>query len=458
MINTTVVEFDLDIKKGAATSVSLLEGPKPRKSIFSGIWARKPINSESWKWALFERRKLEQVLRKFQKWTAKLKRLVTLTFTVHPRYNDPSSLARLVKSEDASRLGLAPHARIRQLTIQPSEDKTVFDLGACELETKELQPSGITAARLRSPTHAQAVSEDALVEFKEYSQSDDSPSAETEGMVHQLASLLASAGDNKLQTLGFRGYIRQKAAKRYAFIFNFPEGSRLEKPASLYSLLSAESSTKRLSLPQRFRVAQTMAQSIGAFHGDGWVHKSFRSESIMFFRKVDDSQQESYNQPYLVDFEFSRPESAGTQYTFDDVLERKLYRHPDRQGPPTVKFSKIHDVYALGVVLLEIGLWQTVISLYRDATLRLKQGVVMSPRGIQNVLIEIARRRLPHHMGPAYLDAVVVCLSGKFGDATSAEFPMVFQDRVVAQIDIKRLQSWREQVCYNQIPNSSKAA
>ena len=39
----------------------------------------------------------------------------------------------------------------------------------------------------------------------------------------------------------------------------------------------------------------------------------------------------------------------------DDCLSRNVYRHPHRQQSPTEVFNKIHDIYALGVVLLEIG-------------------------------------------------------------------------------------------------------
>lgn len=55
-------------------------------------------------------------------------------------------------------------------------------------------------------------------------------------------------------------------------------------------------------------------------------------------------------------FEFSRPEAYFSHGLADVCLARDVYRHPDRQRRPTQVFSKIHDIYALGVVLLEIGL------------------------------------------------------------------------------------------------------
>jgi hypothetical protein len=35
---------------------------------------------------------------------------------------------------------------------------------------------------------------------------------------------------------------------------------------------------------------------------------------------------------------------------------RDVYRHPERQGRPQKLFKKVHDIYALGVVMLEIGM------------------------------------------------------------------------------------------------------
>jgi hypothetical protein len=41
-------------------------------------------------------------------------------------------------------------------------------------------------------------------------------------------------------------------------------------------------------------------------------------------------------------------------------VSNDIYRHPNRWGEPTSRFEKLHDVYYLSVMLLEIGLWQVV--------------------------------------------------------------------------------------------------
>ncbi|KAK3494387.1 uncharacterized protein B0T23DRAFT_427405 [Neurospora hispaniola] len=46
----------------------------------------------------------------------------------------------------------------------------------------------------------------------------------------------------------------------------------------------------------------------------------------------------------------------------DISWERNVYRHPSRQGfDPAEKYRMQHDIYSLGVCLLEIGLWESFV-------------------------------------------------------------------------------------------------
>ena len=139
------------------------------------------------------------------------------------------------------------------------------------------------------------------------------------------------------------------------FLFGFPSGASQSEPVSFSDLIETKKSSDRLNLPDRFIVAQTIVKAVTAFHADGWVHKSKGIQSIKFFQNNGSLQRYS---PYLVDFEYSRPETTATNFTYDMDDQKNIYRHPDRQEPPSVRFSKMHGIYALGVVLLEIGLWR----------------------------------------------------------------------------------------------------
>ena len=63
-----------------------------------------------------------------------------------------------------------------------------------------------------------------------------------------------------------------------------------------------------------------------------------------------------FSEPWLHGFEYSRPELDFSAGFVDSCPSRDIYRHPERQGQPQKLFNKLHDIYALGVVLLEIGI------------------------------------------------------------------------------------------------------
>jgi hypothetical protein len=92
------------------------------------------------------------------------------------------------------------------------------------------------------------------------------------------------------------------------------------------------------------------------------VHESFRSENILFFPRLLKTQESTKSEdrldisrPWVMGFEFSRPEFDFSSGRPDKDVARNIYRHPERQKQPQRPFSKVHDIYSLGVVLLEIG-------------------------------------------------------------------------------------------------------
>ena len=70
---------------------------------------------------------------------------------------------------------------------------------------------------------------------------------------------------------------------------------------------------------------------------------------------MDTSEKLDLTQPWIFGFEFSRPENYFSAGFIDTCPDRDVYRHPERQGQPLTTFKKTHDIYALGIVLLEIG-------------------------------------------------------------------------------------------------------
>lgn len=129
---------------------------------------------------------------------------------------------------------------------------------------------------------------------------------------------------------------------------------------------------------------------------NGYTKHSFTKHGLLR-RK---SQQDLYEEPYLVDFAYSRSLPLQPAYTYDDDTERNLYRHPDRQGPPRATFTKIYDIYALGVVLLEIGLCWTVASIRDEAKGKLDpvSRAPFVPKNLMAAYTTLAASALPRSM------------------------------------------------------------
>jgi hypothetical protein len=134
----------------------------------------------------------------------------------------------------------------------------------------------------------------------------------------------------------------------------------------------------------------------------------------------------------VLGFSFSR-RSAVKASSFnpdiDDNWESEIYKHPDRQAKRTdtleglnelriqgdghgggapapgdiLRFEKMHDVYSLGVVLLEIGLWQDVGHLVEG----LEQA---KPEKRNEDLLSVAEELLPMSMGHRFTRIVRHCL------------------------------------------------
>lgn len=186
-------------------------------------------------------------------------------------------------------------------------------------------------------------------------------------------------------------------------------------PRTLRSCLEAQTSH---TLTARVEVACKLAKAVAHIHTLDFVHKSICPENLIGF-EADKSQLGAF---YLVGFEQVRSADGATYRHGDSDWEKNLYRHPSRQGLlPMQKYSMQHDVYSLGVCLLEIGLWETFV-LYDQRGrvkapnaallgLSLEKVAARKPSEIKNLLVELAIHKLPLVVGEIYAEVVVNCLT-----------------------------------------------
>ncbi|KAH8807574.1 hypothetical protein F5884DRAFT_343515 [Xylogone sp. PMI_703] len=207
------------------------------------------------------------------------------------------------------------------------------------------------------------------------------------------------------------------------FVFSVP--SEYKQPQSLRSLIMGGMETQPLD--ERFLLARQLAKAVMFVHSAGFVHKNVRPETALV---LQNSNQEPH--AFLTGFMNFRMDQSKTLLRGDDLWEKNLYRHPLRQGThPEEDYVMQHDIYSLGVCLLEIGMATSLVHYESD------DSAVPSPLlvnafnpsikdkrkkafELKRALVNLAKEQLPPKVGKTYADTVITCLTCL--DKTENEF------------------------------------
>lgn len=110
-------------------------------------------------------------------------------------------------------------------------------------------------------------------------------------------------------------------------------------------------------------------------------------------------------------------EKAFRRTLLADTIGGKRYQEDINDDPA---ITKIYDIYALGMVLLEIGVCQTAASIRDEAKSRLGPAARASfvPKSFMEAYVALATSALPR-WGISYRDAVLTCLNGDSGTRRS---------------------------------------
>lgn len=205
----------------------------------------------------------------------------------------------------------------------------------------------------------------------------------------------------------------EKRLAQFEFMFDVPQ--HLMKPRSLRDILL--SPNPQAPLNELLAQAKSLARSVFFIHTKRFVHKNIRPENILVF---EDAKYETCKS-YLVGFEKFRADRGHSMKFGDGLWECDLYRHPERQGSqPEKYFVMQHDIYSLGVVLLEIGLripfvtpsdGNTALAPHQELDLHLDKDEPGRATRLKKTLTALATQRLPAKMGQIYTDVVLSCLN-----------------------------------------------
>lgn len=326
---------------------------------------------------------------------------------------DSSMLQEAANNNHIQALGMDSQLHIRSIILAAQEAHLVY--GDTRLDERTGVESGLV-----------------LREYKIYGDYvDPKEMPALEHRVKLLAHLLATSKSDGFRSLRCLGWSHQEFERRYTFDFEVPNTYGRPDMISLHLVIKTIKGRDRPTLNERFTISHLMAKAIQKWHLVGWVHQGISSHNIIFFLH-NVTQRPDYMHPFLHGFEFARPDSAPSLGSVMEDFEFNLYRHPDRQGTARKGHKKRHDVYSLGVVLLEIGIWQCAIEMVKTSKHQ------PTPREIRSQLRRNCTERLPHIAGTSFQSAVDVCLSSEFGvkmdDEKGSQTAKEFQIRVVDRI------------------------
>lgn len=391
----------------------------------------------SLKWALSNREKLESLVRGHGDWVGKLMEIIKLDLFTRDGFSSNLSELEDFQRKDAKALGMSKITATRMLFLDPSQGKRVklkSKLITAHAPTNAAPPIG--EGDLRNGKYN---NQNVLIEYKSYPENSSDRVLEiAKGRIQFLSKLLGvecrngeptRSNDFTLRCLGF---FHKRRERLYGLAFALPQ-DREPEPMSLHTAIGSLKRQSRPTLGQRFAIAHNIGYTLIEWFLIDWVHKSINSKNILFFRQ--ESQGLDFDSPYLCGFEYARPALDGTIYSDyggSKGVHWNIYRHPDRQGLPTEGFRKIHDIYAFGVLLLELGLWKLAPEL-------LDPKAKATPRVIHKTLVRNAREKLGHFMGQKYQDAVLLCLESSLAveldDQRGSRLIAAFKEKVVAILE-----------------------
>lgn len=180
--------------------------------------------------------------------------------------------------------------------------------------------------------------------------------------VQQLTFLLQQEKPAAFRVPSCLGYVRNYQKQQFGFVFKRSEGDG-ERPSSLYTSLGRG----QVPLDHRVEIARQLSDAMLYLHAVGWLHKGFRSASVLFFSRSKDGDNPclDFQQAYISDFEFSRPDETGLTTTAPPDEEAYApYVHPDYYHfRSNHRFHRSFDIYSLGIILTELAYWKPITSI-----------------------------------------------------------------------------------------------
>ncbi|KAI9657350.1 MAG: hypothetical protein M1821_003030 [Bathelium mastoideum] len=251
-------------------------------------------------------------------------------------------------------------------------------------------------------------------------------------LINRLLQTFKASRSQAAGTLPLIGYFEDANHSRIGIVYHIPDSYATNpseqgvpglnerqsdrRPASLLSLLQlgqnkGNAPVKMLfqpTLEDRFRLAFNVASSLRQMHEKDVIHGDVNSASFIFFQggqqRVDRSVPYDIRAPYVTSFDIF------SDYSVDapparSWSPRNIYLHPEgtsKDARTDIDPRTRLDMYGLGLILLEIGLWTPLIELFKS-----KYTLGEFKLRLENIWA----KRLASKCGSLYMKCVLDCLS-----------------------------------------------
>lgn len=261
----------------------------------------------------------------------------------------------------------------------------------------------------------------------------------SEVLRRRLASVVAQLNGQNAEripgALACRGIFYDPIELAIGVAYHLPE--QASRPVTLHSFLKPEPREPPLKprgkrpplLEHRFRLARNICQSIYTLHQVGWLHRNIHSTNILLFPSGDRSSTEWVTKPRILGFGGSR-ENRLDAWSLGPDVNSQLRRYQDPQySEKHQHYREDFDYYSIGIVLLEIGLWDSLCH-FTD-TARFQD---LSAEAFRRELMAERVPSVGYLMGTQYMEAVRACLEGGFGQEDDETPYLQFKEKVIDQI------------------------
>ncbi|KAL9125424.1 MAG: hypothetical protein Q9217_005370 [Psora testacea] len=211
------------------------------------------------------------------------------------------------------------------------------------------------------------------------------------------------------------GWVMDSSRSRFGFVYEIPVIAPLtldlhimtSLPATLLSFLQHSGNTDSENLPSledRFRLALNLVTNLLHTHAKGITHRHINSNNIIFVEGTRQTEERKpwkegvIRKPYLISWDQRADDAANAP---EETHVSRLYRHPQSRVGARSAFKPAYDLYSLGLVLLEIGLWMPLHKLWKAKyTLPI----------FRKKLLSTYAHKLAGKCGKAYKGVVEYCL------------------------------------------------